>query len=514
MAGGLSRRRLLKAAIPAGALALGALGAARYYISSKRKPNVIVLVADSMRSDHLGRQIDGASITPYLDGLASKSVLFRNTYSGASWTKCAMASLFTGGFTPYHGVARGSGTLSSRCDTIAKMLKRHGYRTMGLVCNIWMAPETRIKGGRTADDYSYGFGQGFDDYHLVTPGEWGGAAESAWAPADVMTGKALKAVDGCREPYFLYVHYMDTHYPWVIMRPDSFTGRYSAPGEKNQWKVIRENREIILSANWAGATDDPPDSHVTEENRKRLVAAVNESVGYVDSEVGRLLEQLRGAGALDNSVVIFASDHGEEYWERGHIGHGQSLYNEVVRVPLVISAPDLGARIVTEPVSSVGIYETIKDLCGLRDDVQPVMAPSLAPYMEGRPPREPQRLYSQLDGNANGATLRKVVGADGREIIVRNQAGSEDRVEVYDLKRDSGERTSLTAAAAEDLMKTTKGITQECMAVAQELSIDRPVTSLAWQLAEEESTSGAKTGASSAQDQKMVDQMRALGYLH
>jgi len=509
----ISRRTLIKAAIPAGACVAAGLAGMAYFRRGPARPNIVLVIADSMRADQLSRKFDGRSITPVLDSIASQGASFTRAYAGASWTRCSVASLFTGAFTPYHGVTRTATTISSRCDTLAKLLKRHGYRTYGLICNGWIGADVRQSGGKRVPDHSYGFAQGFDRYQLIEAKKDERGQVEAWAPADAMTDVAADLVRSARAPFFLYVHYMDTHYPWVGTEPTPFTGKYSAPGDDVQ-AALKANRQLVTSSHWVGATSKPSGDVLAEDKRPRLVAVADESVSFVDSQVGRLLDVLAQTGALANCAFIFTSDHGEEYWERGQVGHGQTLFDEVLHVPLLIKAPNISSCAVAEPVSTVGIYETAKYLSGALDTTAPVMAPSLAPYAGAQPLSEPQKLYAQLDMFCELTTLRKLMQPAGREIISRSDAGGVERFHTYDLTSDPAELHPLDAVGAGDLRAQLDAVRKEAIAVGYRMGVDRPASSIDWQVGAERAALGDQVPqAYDPRDREMLEQMKALGYL-
>ena len=334
-------------------------------------PNVLLLVLDTVRAIELGLYGFTPSTSPSLDGLGASGVVFDQAVSTASWSAPSHASLFTG---------RNPGELSIDWDrpldttypTLAEELRRAGYSTIGIVANTaYASAET-------------GLGRGFDryeDYQLtlrralampsLTRRILDRKRESLHEPPLDGAGRIPAASVSRRllswlerrpaRPYFAFLNFYDAHAPYSA--PEPFWSRL-LPGETRRAIPIRASRR-----------GDPTESPA----RKAYAAAIS----HLDSEIGALLGSMLERGDLDNTLVVVTADHGEEFNEHAALGHGQTLYTQALRVPLLLFWPGhLPATRVSDPVSLARLPATIMDLVGRKG---PFPGPSLAPFWRGDP---------------------------------------------------------------------------------------------------------------------------------
>lgn len=241
----LSRRRLLQAAgVAAAAAGLPLVGCSR---QPSAPPNIILVVSDAMRADRFGLLRDGKSITPNLDQLAAEGALYTECYSPSSWTKTSMASILTGAYPPYHGVLPRHTTIPKNCDTVADMLKRNGYGTWAVQTNPWLAPEAPTISTQGKPVRNYGFHKGFDMHIQLTPGEHDKSVEQpAYAEAAVVNDAVSRVLQRPERPFFLYVHYMETHQPWIGALPREFTGAFcSEAAGRSRGAIFQDDQNLI-----------------------------------------------------------------------------------------------------------------------------------------------------------------------------------------------------------------------------------------------------------------------------
>jgi arylsulfatase A-like enzyme len=303
-------------------LALGVaagLGTLAAHTRATRRPNVVVILVDTLRADHLPTYGYARDTAPFLQTLAREGVVFENAWSTSSWTAPATASLFTSLYPQEHGVVHGLdhaeegpggrrlvNRIPEGVETLAEMFKAAGYRTFGVSDNAHVSRET-------------GFDQGFDEFESAT----GATAERLhkW----VRDHRAKMAAG----PYFLYVHYVEPHEPYLPREP--WYSEYARDGR----------------------------AHPTHA---KFVDAYDSEIRSLDDGLARLY---RACGWADDTVVIVTSDHGEEFGDHGGGGHAHTLYDEVLRVPLVVHGlPGAVARRIDEPVSLVDVQPTLRDLAG------------------------------------------------------------------------------------------------------------------------------------------------------
>ncbi len=380
--------RLVRRTLPV-LLLLPSLGGAGFHLSRVARnalfpadprgvggPNILLLVLDTVRAMELGLYGFKPTTSPNLDALAAQGVAFDQAFSSAPWTAPSHASLFTG--RRVHELSIDwTAPLDGSFPTLAEELSTAGYATVGIVANTeYLSAETGI--GR-------GFGH-YEDYRFTVEeilrwtglskaivGLWKGLRHSP--PGDLpgrigaedISRRFLRWLDhrasrGTGGPFFAFLNYYDAHGPYFP--PEPFWSR-ALPGEPRR-------PVTVLPGAWSV-------SAVTLGRR-----AYQGAVAYLDGQIGALLDSLRARGALRETLVIVAGDHGEEFFEHGLMGHGNSLYAPSVRVPLLLVWPGhLPSSRVRDPVSLAGLPATVMDLLGRSG---PFPGPSLAGYWSGRPP--------------------------------------------------------------------------------------------------------------------------------
>lgn len=298
------------------------------FTGDARRPNVILIIVDTLRADAV-RPGDDDAVMPYLSELATRSVYFSQARSPSSWTLPTMGSLFLARYPSEHlmGKRGWKDVLPRSGTTLAEALADHGYHTAALVSHPLLGQ------GRV--------GRGFDDFRSMdrsTPEVT--KAALAWLDAN--------ADD--KAPFFLYVHYIDPHNPYLAI--DGFT----APRADDSGR-----RDFTLAMNpGAGILKDTDEErrefwNYTESEQERLRQLYDGEARHVDHHLARLFAGFEERGLLGRSIVIVTSDHGEEFGEHGIFGHGASLFEAAVRVPLIISLPDSTRALVSSPVNTGGL---------------------------------------------------------------------------------------------------------------------------------------------------------------
>lgn len=304
-------------------------------------PNVVLVVIDTLRQDHLRAYGYRRETAPILTRLADEGAVF-DAFTPAPWTKPAMASVFTGLHPLRHQAVGLRDSLPQAARTLAEGLRESGYDTLGVTANAFSS-------GR------FGMDQGFRESVYM-----GDVGYSPFAPADEVEAEVLKRLGSLRPPFFLFVHYLDPHAP------------YEPPG----WGVSRPGRsERTVSIQDLDA----------ETFRRRPPELLQRALDNYDGEivrasaaVGRLLVRLADAAPL----TLVTSDHGEEFEEHGRMGHGQTLYDEVMRVPLIVHWPGRvppGRR--AGSVSLLDLMPTLMELAGAPKGAAALDGASLVPRL-------------------------------------------------------------------------------------------------------------------------------------
>ncbi len=396
-------------------------GAARMtWTRSTPKPNVILIILDAAAARYFGAYGHTLPTTPKIDAFAESSTLFERAYSQAPATIMSVGSLMSGKYPPTHFDPKHPFDLTNE-ETLAIMLETAGYRTAAFSQNPWISP-------------TFGFGEGFQDFYRdrgrsAKKRKGSLTGDIANTPIVREVGNWLDSIDA--GPFFLYVHLLPPHTPYTPPAP--FRGRF-APDEDGA--IAGTHGEVFELVN--GTTD------YTEQDVEHLRLKYQENLAYGDAQVGLLLGKLEDMDLLDNSVVIFTSDHGEGFNEHGHLSHGTTLYDEMLHVPLAIRWPkslgEFPARW-AEATELRRLFATIADLVGLRGGNP---EDSLLPMLRGDQPRDGRLVRSDVYTPFTRQYLRSVIVWPYK--LIRTDTGE---IEVYDLQNDSGETHNLADAMPE-----------------------------------------------------------------
>lgn len=462
-------------------------------------PNVILCAVDALRADVLKPwNPDAPTDTPAIDAFAQEAVVYARAYAGATWTKPSFATMFTGRYPHDHGAETKTAALRPGLPTLAECLRKAGWHTAGFSNN----PNTLSL---------FGFDAGFDSYTDLKPNPLPGATPGAtrlslyqvcrkvfltvegklrggrlrvtdfYQPAESVTDTALRWFDTERpkdRPFYLYLHYMDTHDPFMD---------HERPG-----------------VGYARAHMEHPDP---ERFREPMFRAYCSEVNYLDRHLARLFHGLRERGLYDNTLIVFVSDHGEEFHDHGGWWHGQTVYEELARVPLALKLPGnahAGSRV--EGVARlVDLMPTVLRVCG--QDHMLTALPGLpgVPLVDpaGSPVAEGGLAFTEIDFEGN--RMRSV--RDASHTLIQANPDNPRGVrpeEFYDRRTDPAEHRDLAGTSeATDLLNQMR------------LKMDavlRGVTGTG-------STPGQAPGSAQDQppqvpmDNATQEQMRALGYL-
>jgi arylsulfatase A-like enzyme len=375
------------------------------------RPNIVVFLTDALRADVLGAYGHSRPTSPRFDAFAREAVVFEDAVSQSSWTRPAVASLLTGMGPDAHGAGDLDQGLPQELTTLAEALKAGGYRTAAFVSN-------HVVGKR------FGFDQGFDLWNSRDD-----RSALFGRSADEVVGAALRWAVSAQEPFFIYIHTLEPHGPYN-------------PGDEH-WAPFRaadyrgEQNPTVLAQRRA----------LTPGELGHLRSAYEGEVHQNDAAFGRFLDGLRTARRLDTSLLLFTADHGEEFRDHGGGGHGHSLYQEVVRVPLAVRFPggQRGGWRETAPVQHVDLTPTLLALAGLRP-LEGLQGRDLSALWLGRGTAGPEPLlFNRL--SFDGADALSVRSGRMKLLLSRNADDpGRPRLELYDLARDPAERTNLLAS--------------------------------------------------------------------
>jgi arylsulfatase A-like enzyme len=300
--------------------------------SAVDRPNILLYVVDTLRADHLGVYGYDRPVSPALDAFAERATVFENAVAQSSWTRAAMASIFTGLWPVKHATNGRKDILDEGATTLAEVLREAGYVTAAKVRNWNVFPV-------------FGFRQGFEDFHKVRDGK-----------ADRVNRLVEDWLDGrpADRPFFLWVHTVDPHEPY---RPPEPTREMFF--EEDQPRFDFEKHPPFQLTREMSAQE-------RQEVARYLISLYDAEIAFNDRAFGELIGLLEERRLLASTVVIFVSDHGEEFLDHGTWGHGRNLYAENLNVPLVIRFPDRGhGRRVPQVVQQIDLMPTVLDYLGL-----------------------------------------------------------------------------------------------------------------------------------------------------
>ena len=388
--------------------------------------NVLVIVVDTLRADHLPGYGYEAGRTPNLDAFAADAIRFDQAFANASWTRPSFASILSGRYASSHGVMAKTDALPDDLTTLAEAYRGAGWHTEGVVTNYNVGPY-------------FNFDQGFDAYHYLSPNFVLGADDSAaklllvqflrqrietvrdrvlgvqpgtaYQDASVVNREVLGAIERAPadRPWMMFVGYMDPHDPY-----------YAHPYDGEAY---------------SRAAHPSP----TPDEAEHLRDLYDGEITFWDEHFGHLVAELRRRGVYDDTTIVVTADHGEEFCEHGGFFHGTTLYDEQVHVPLFVKLPASrrGGTVVRHWVQSIDILPTL-----LRESrIEVPEGVQGAGLFEGS-----DRLFAEEshEGNVLQA-VRERRGTDEIKLITANEGNPRrlPRSELFRVDLDPGEQTDL-----------------------------------------------------------------------
>lgn len=358
------------------------------------RPNILLLVLDTVRADHLSLYGYRRDTTPYLQQLAAKGLVYEQAISPAPWTVPSHASLFTGMPPSIHRADNAHRWLEDRWTTLAEALREAGYRTVALSSNSWVGPTFNLHQGfetlyevyrlpsMEAEDPLQRLMMGGPLVRLLgppKPSDKGGQLLTTLA--ETWLEQAQAAQSRSTQPYFMFVNLVEPHLPYDA--PEPYRSRYL---EKPLSSVLQG----MFSSSWMqtfrlvgmqGALD--------AQELPQLEALYDGGLAYTDALVKQLLEGLEAQGGLKNTLVVITSDHGENLGEHdGLLDHVFSVHQSVLHVPLVMVHPafEAGKRY-PGLVSTVSLFPTLLEMAGVSLPSAPVPYPPSLPRDLAGPPQ-------------------------------------------------------------------------------------------------------------------------------
>ena len=417
--------------------------------------NLIIIVIDAARADHLSSFGYEMETSPRLDAFFVDTVLFPEARAEAPNTKASISSLFTSQFPDTHGAVGVGMPLSDRGVTLAEVLKSQGYLTVAFSGNPFLAE-------------CFGFARGFDKFDEVFRQADLGPNEGGGVPPELMLEAAVPWLrDHADERFFFYIHFLPPHAPYDPPAPFRF--QFMHPPE------------------W-------------------MMGLYDGNIAYVDDRVGQLLDEMDSLGLMDNSIVVFMSDHGEAFGEHGFTGHGTTVYEEMIHVPMAFHLPAACEATLQRREECIGptdVMPTVLDLYGMERPAG-LQGRSRIRLLAGEEEPEPSFTISRTRGtdSSGGVDHPEQVSyaiAGTRYTLLLAEEGR--RVELYERAADTGQQANIAA----DHPDIVDGLRRQFEAWA-ETQRGRPVVLPGGHVV----TSGEPR---MTVDDQVQRQLRALGYI-
>lgn len=389
----------------------------------ERPPNIVLVTVDTLRADRLGCYGCPVRTSPAVDSIAAHGVLFESCVAQGSSTAPALASVMTSRYPSETGVFNNTFPLIEAPETIATFLEERGYACAAFVSNFNLRPRM-------------GFNRGFDTYDAKM-------AERERNRSGLPERRAVRTTDAAllwleeheddSRPFFLWIHYQDPHGPYTP--PDGY-----APDIANYGGGARTLP--ALGANW-GKGGIPAYQIVERERETALYRArYDGEILYFDEHFGRLTRALFDRDALERTVIVFTSDHGESMGEHDYwFCHEQDLHGELINVPLIVASPALTPGRRSDRACHLDIFPTIAALVD-RDGFDPAMFRG-CDLLGGRPIPARRLIYSETNFVADRTSFKSVIVGSWKLI---GSSRDPDSPLLFDLETDPAETVNLASS--------------------------------------------------------------------
>lgn len=420
------------------------------------KENIVLITVDCLRADHLSLYGYKKNNTPNIDGLASEGVTFTEAIANGSHTAISFPSILTSTYGSMYG---GYDCLSNERMSIAQVLSKNGYTTAAFHSNPHLSAAYNYDIGFNV--FSDSFENKFFSSRFNIFKKWGDSArfrtlfsfmmklyshvygkrtfEVPYERAEGIARKAIDWLQGSSSNFFIWVHFMDPHWPWIP--PKDFLNEMVSIEEANRlwWK---------MSINYQS---------LSHEELRKLIGLYDCEIRYVDHALGDFLRVLKERGLYDNSIIILTSDHGEEFEEHGDIGHHSlKMYEELIHVPLVIKFPNglYKGTIANDLVSLLDLAPTIVERLGI-DKPKKWLGSSLLPILAGKKGYNSEGVISEgrIKKGHNIVSYR----SKQWKFIINEEKGMR---ELYDLQQDPSEKKNLAKVMPEKVAEFEAEVTK------------------------------------------------------
>lgn len=508
----------------------------------RQHPHILFVILDTLRRDRLSAYGHDRTTSPHLDQFAAESTLFERAVAPAQWTIPAHASMFTGVYPSQHRVTQSSSRLSDDQPVLAELLRGAGYHTIAFCNNplVGVLENGLQRGFDAFHNYASAvpsrpfdfrkpwlrreFSRRFRPYarriaNQFARSDWlfrvslQPALTPVWTKFINFKGNTANAISDAIEywdlhqqderPLFAFVNLMGAHLPY---HPPQDVLERLAPELKNDRRAYTfMNQFNADGAAWAS----PPEPPLEDWQQHTLHAFYDAEIAFQDEQLGRLLSHLNATGALENTIVVIAADHGEGHGEHNLFGHGFNVHQELVHVPLIMRASQMHASRVTENVSTRRLFHSLLDLAGVQppDDALRADVSALSLASDGR--RSPADSDVAFSEAFPVNTFMHVLEHRNPSVIERMRLRQVRRA-VY-----SGDHKLILAdTTPEALYKLTDDPfeTRDILTSAPNVTSDlrRRISALTGSAADDQAD---EAGAYSEDDEQVMEHLRSLGYI-
>jgi arylsulfatase A-like enzyme len=461
------------------------------------KPDVVVIVLDTVRATSMSAYGYGLPTTPVFDELAAGGALFLDASSPATWSLPSHATLFTGVYPSVHNAHDEHSVLTGERPTLAGVLADAGYQTVAFTANPWISDHLGLTRGFQWSNEAWregGAGRAFFFAFRLLDRLGMGADDKGGAKVASHFEDWVASRPPNAQPAFAFLNFLEAHFPHHQL-PKEFLRRFTTQSDSD----LAEYSRRLFAAQFGA----PLSEIQTAETMKPAREMYDAGVAYTDHLLGRVVEALSKRGSLDRTLFVILSDHGEQLGEHGEFGHGLAVFQPTMRVPLLVRLPGVvrPAR-ATTPVSTAAAFATVIDALDLEADVPGIM-PSLLPVLDGRPAGGPvicERFGGR--GEDNGRTHPLLKG-DVRLRAYRSEGWklietSKGEAFLFDLPNDPEEERNLAGEKPQELAR-----------LKDELATWRAATGIP----ELSAPVGSAKAATDGLDEEAKERLRALGYL-
>lgn len=419
----------------------------------KDRPNILWIVLDTVRADHLSSYGYSRKTTPNIDRIASEGALFENAISAAPWTLPSHASMFTGMYPSKHRVNGEHFSLSNDFQTIVEILHRHGYKTFGYSNNPFVSGKTNLNQGFDIFEFSdWGKRHDLNSFLMINAVVQNnktlmGTQDKGALDTNNKVKEWIRNSHDSSPPFFIFINYTDAHLPYNP--PRSYAAPYLDKAEAlSKAQKVNKDPYVYLSGK----------AQMSPEDFEILRSLYDGELLYLDEKINELYDALQRLKILDKTLLIITSDHGENIGDHGLMDHVFCLYDTLLHVPLIIRYPKVfepGSRI-EQQVQTTDIMPTILNILGIdwneagEMDGHSLVTPDRKAQQQDSEFSISEDTFfplilsilsgknSEFDASIYARRLRSVRTKEFKYIWA-----SDDRDELYNLKTDPGELNNL-----------------------------------------------------------------------